>query len=67
MRGIRVSFDKEHEGTAGSLCGFPLHDPLIPVNVESDEKGGAKKDHTDAVFLPQGVAALISPIEAYLK
>ncbi len=39
--GIRVSFDKG-EGDGWFLLRLSLHDPLIPINVESDSIGGAK-------------------------
>ena len=39
--GIRVSFDKEH-GNGWFLLRLSLHDPLLPLNIESDEEGGAK-------------------------
>ena len=39
--GIRVSFDKDH-GNGWFLLRLSLHDPLLPLNIESDEIGGAK-------------------------
>ncbi len=39
--GIRVSLDKEN-GNGWFLVRMSLHDPLIPVNVESDSKGGVR-------------------------
>ena len=39
--GIRVNLDKEH-GNGWFLLRMSLHDPLLPLNVESDEEGGAK-------------------------
>ena len=39
--GIRVSFDKDH-GNGWFLLRLSLHDPLLPLNIESDEVGGAK-------------------------
>ena len=65
--GIRVSFDKEH-GNGWFLVRLSLHDPLIPVNVESDEKGGAKKITQTLYSFLKGYGSLdLSPIEAYLK
>jgi phosphomannomutase len=40
--GIRVTCD-EHAGKGWFLLRLSLHDPVIPLNVESDEKGGVAK------------------------
>ena len=40
--GIRLNFDKEH-GDGWALVRLSLHEPILPVNVESNSKGGAKK------------------------
>ena len=37
--GIRVSFDKEN-GDGWFLLRLSVHDPIMPLNVESDSKGG---------------------------
>lgn len=37
--GIRVSFDKEN-GDGWFLLRMSLHEPLMPLNIESDSKGG---------------------------
>ncbi|MBO7344577.1 MAG: phosphomannomutase/phosphoglucomutase [Clostridia bacterium] len=39
--GIRVNLDKEH-GNGWFLLRLSLHDPLLPLNIESNDKGGAK-------------------------
>ena len=39
--GIRVSFDKAH-GDGWFLLRLSLHDPLMPLNIESDTVGGVK-------------------------
>ena len=39
--GIRVNLDKDH-GNGWFLLRMSLHDPLLPLNIESDTKGGAK-------------------------
>lgn len=39
--GIRVNLDKEH-GNGWFLLRLSLHDPLLPLNIESDDVGGAK-------------------------
>ncbi|MBQ3224599.1 MAG: phosphomannomutase/phosphoglucomutase [Oscillospiraceae bacterium] len=42
FEGVRVNLDKEH-GNGWFLLRLSLHDPLLPLNIESDEVGGAKK------------------------
>lgn len=37
--GIRVSFDKEN-GDGWFLLRLSVHDPIMPLNIESDSKGG---------------------------
>ena len=39
--GIRVNLDKAH-GNGWFLLRLSLHDPLLPLNIESDDVGGAK-------------------------
>ncbi len=64
--GIRVSFDKSG-GDGWFLVRLSLHDPLIPVNVESDEPGGARIiTQTLYQFLKQYDKLDLSPIEKYL-
>ncbi len=40
FEGVRVNLDKDH-GNGWFLLRMSLHDPLLPLNIESDEKGGA--------------------------
>ncbi len=40
--GIRVNLDGEH-GNGWFLLRLSLHEPLMPLNIESDEAGGVKK------------------------
>lgn len=40
--GLRVSFGKE-DGDGWFLLRLSVHDPLMPLNVESDSKGGVRK------------------------
>ncbi len=65
--GIRVSFGKD-DGDGWFLVRLSLHDPLIPVNVESDSVGGVKKiTQTLYAFLKAYASGLnLSPIETYL-
>ena len=39
--GIRVSFDRDN-GDGWFLLRLSVHDPIMPLNVESDSKGGVK-------------------------
>ena len=40
--GVRVNLDESH-GNGWFLLRLSLHDPLLPLNIESNELGGAKK------------------------
>ena len=40
--GIRVSFDKK-DGDGWFLLRLSVHDPIMPLNIESDSKGGVDK------------------------
>jgi len=42
FEGIRVNLDADH-GNGWFLLRLSLHDPLLPLNIESDVNGGAKK------------------------
>lgn len=42
FEGIRISLDKKH-GDGWFLLRLSVHDPLMPLNVESDSKGGVGK------------------------
>ena len=39
--GVRVNLDKDH-GNGWFLLRLSLHDPLLPLNIESNDVGGAK-------------------------
>ncbi len=39
--GVRVNMDKDH-GNGWFLLRLSLHDPLLPLNIESNDEGGAK-------------------------
>jgi len=39
--GIRISFDKDN-GNGWFLLRMSLHDPIMPLNIESNDKGGNK-------------------------
>jgi phosphomannomutase len=40
--GVRVNLDEAH-GNGWFLLRLSLHDPLLPLNIESNSQGGAKK------------------------
>ena len=40
--GVRVNLDEEH-GNGWFLLRLSLHDPLLPLNIESNSQGGVKK------------------------
>ncbi len=42
FEGVRVNLDKAH-GNGWFLLRLSLHDPLLPLNIESNDNGGAKK------------------------
>ena len=44
--GVRVNLDEGH-GNGWFLLRLSLHDPLLPLNIESNEPGGAKKIATE--------------------
>ncbi len=65
--GVRVSFGSE-DGNGWFLVRLSLHDPLIPVNVESDSKGGAKQiTKTLYAFLKSYGSLDLAPVEEYLN
>lgn len=41
FEGVRVNMDEEH-GNGWFLLRLSLHDPLLPLNIESNSNGGAK-------------------------
>ena len=42
FEGVRVNLDENH-GNGWFLLRLSLHDPLLPLNIESNDLGGAKK------------------------
>ena len=42
FEGVRVNLDEAH-GNGWFLLRLSLHDPLMPLNIESNSAGGAKK------------------------
>lgn len=65
--GIRVSFDKEN-GDGWFLLRLSVHDPIMPLNIESDSVGGAKKIAGKLFEFLKTVQGLdISPVEDFVK
>ncbi|QEY34923.1 phosphomannomutase/phosphoglucomutase [Caproiciproducens galactitolivorans] len=66
FEGIRISFDKAN-GDGWLLLRLSVHDPLMPLNIESDSKGGVKKIAENLyAFLKTCEGLDISPIEKFL-
>ena len=42
FEGVRINFDGQN-GNGWALVRMSLHEPILPVNAESDEKGGVAK------------------------
>lgn len=53
FEGVRIDFDRAH-GDGWALVRMSLHDPIIPVNFESDSKGGCKS-------IAENLAKLLAP------
>lgn len=53
FEGVRVNLDEQH-GNGWFLLRLSLHDPLLPLNIESNSVGGAKKIATELIaFISQ--------------
>ena len=65
--GIRVNLDAEH-GDGWFLLRLSLHDPLLPLNIESNTVGGAKKIAAElAAFLKNYQNLNTSPLLAFAE
>jgi phosphomannomutase len=65
--GIRVSFPKG-AGDGWFLIRLSLHDPILPVNVESREAGGCRMMMRELLSAIRDVAGLdLSPLEHFLQ
>ncbi len=53
FEGVRVNLDKDH-GDGWFLLRLSLHDPLMPLNIESNEVGGAKKIAAELAAFMEG-------------
>ena len=65
--GVRVSFGKE-DGDGWFLLRLSLHDPILPLNIESDQPGGVKiiAQHIHS-FLSQYEGLDISPLTRLIQ
>ena len=65
--GIRVSLDKAH-GDGWFLLRLSLHDPVIPLNIESDSVGGVRQITQELyAFLKTCDRLDLAPVESFLK
>lgn len=65
--GIRISVDPEH-GDGWFLLRLSLHDPLMPLNIESRQAGGVKKIAAHVYELLSGMNGLnLSALEKFLE
>lgn len=55
--GVRVSFDKEN-GDGWFLLRLSVHDPIMPLNIESDSEGGADVIYSKLYEFLKGVKGL---------
>lgn len=53
FEGVRVNLDEKH-GNGWFLLRLSLHDPLLPLNIESDDVGGAKKIASELASFIEG-------------
>lgn len=66
FEGLRVNFDKDH-GDGWVLVRMSLHEPIMPINAESDSKGGVKKLIREIYdFLKQYEFLNLEKFKAYL-
>nr|WP_319489814.1 phosphomannomutase/phosphoglucomutase [uncultured Caproiciproducens sp.] len=65
--GIRISFGRE-TGSGWLLLRLSVHDPLMPLNIESDTAGGNKLIATQLyAFLRTCTGIDISPVEKFIS
>jgi phosphomannomutase len=64
--GVRITLDRDH-GDGWFLLRLSVHDPILPLNVESDRKGGVKRILTQLSGYLDGCAGLdLSPLKKSL-
>ena len=65
--GVRVNLDEKH-GNGWFLLRLSLHDPLLPLNIESNSQGGAKIIAENlASFITRFNKLDLSPIQNFIK
>ena len=65
--GIRVAFDKEH-GDGWFLLRLSVHDPIMPLNIESDTMGGVMMIAHQLYEALKGCASLdITPLKKFIE
>ena len=65
--GVRFSLDKDH-GDGWFLLRLSLHDPLLPLNIESDSPGGVRRIAQALYpFLQAQPGVDVAPIQAFLQ
>ena len=65
--GVRLNFDSAH-GAGWLLVRMSLHEPILPVNTESEREGGAKQIIGELYqFLKNYDCLDLSPAETFLK
>jgi Phosphomannomutase len=65
--GIRISFGRE-DGDGWFLLRLSVHDPIMPLNIESDSAGGAKQIALQLYVFLRGCEGIdISPLENFLQ
>ena len=65
--GVRFSLDKDH-GDGWFLLRLSLHDPLLPLNIESDSPGGVRRIAQALYpFLQAQPGVDVGPIQAFLQ
>ncbi len=65
--GMRISADTEN-GNGWLLLRLSVHDPIMPLNIESNEEGGVMKIAKDFYeFIKKFELLDISPIEKFIK
>ena len=66
FEGVRVNLDEAH-GNGWFLLRLSLHDPLLPLNIESNSQGGALKIAAELIRFLQNCDKLdLTPIKNFL-
>ena len=67
FEGFRLCYDKRH-GDGWTLMRMSLHDPVLPINVESNVKGGTIQLAKDLYYFLRRYSFLdITPITDYIN